>query len=671
MSIEGGMKINRHSSDTVSNNIEQNNAPGKVSTYHPNLFNRIILKIGRTATNPISITIILISYGYWLFNHGASDTKYDIIISASIEFTKGFFAFLAIFGSYRLFKIERLFGWRIISAACIFWFIGEMIYGIAIIKSNRQDLPVSFADWFFLVTIPLAIIGVFRVGMSGLRRHEKTRIILDSLAIAGTLIFISLSYIVDLILTKTELTLSDATVQLLFVILDITFASLVFSMLLYRRFDKMIMPIGIGMVFQALGDVLYIADKFQETSSTRPFIRTLLLCAAMLYCVASQRSNGRPKTILPEFGDKRLRMGVFAIVTIAIVFAIVELPTVHNISSIVAFAFIALFVVTFIGQITSHYENQKLARLQFESLNAMTRSEEKFRIAFENGPTGLVISSSDGKIIRANKAFANLISSDYKELIGDELLMHIHPEDREKHIRASIDSARDRPVSEYEVRFIEREGSISWGSINVSKMLGDRDESFIIYQIEDINIQKTSSQKLEYIAVHDTLTGLANRAYLLVRLDEELQNTGLAHRTMAVLFLDLDRFKTINDSLGHDVGDQVIQTIAQIISQVIGSRVIVARFGGDEFIVLILSPTDENLATMIAGEILKEVTKPFLLKDSETFISCSIGIVLTDKNSNNSQALLRDADSAMNRAKDLGRNRIELADHQVHNIAMT
>ena len=113
------MKINRHSSDTVSNNIEHHNAPGKVSTYHPNLFNRIILKIGRTATNPISITIILISYGYWLFNHGASDTKYDIIISASIEFTKGFFAFLAIFGSYRLFKIERLFGWRIISAACI------------------------------------------------------------------------------------------------------------------------------------------------------------------------------------------------------------------------------------------------------------------------------------------------------------------------------------------------------------------------------------------------------------------------------------------------------------------------------------------------------------------------------------------------------------------------
>ncbi len=164
-------------------------------TYVPNLFNQWILKVGRIATNPVTATLLLITYGFWLFNHGTSNSVIDVLISAAIEFTKAFYAFLAIFGCYRLFKIERLFGWRLLSGACIFWFTGEVVYGIAIINANKAELPVSFADWFFLATIPLAILGVFSVGMHGLKKQEKFRIALDSLAISATLIFMSLSYL--------------------------------------------------------------------------------------------------------------------------------------------------------------------------------------------------------------------------------------------------------------------------------------------------------------------------------------------------------------------------------------------------------------------------------------------------------------------------------------------
>lgn len=654
----------------IETDVSKNKEESK-NTYEPNQFNKVILKIGRFATNPITAAVLLISFGYWLFNHGLANNKPDVIISALLEFTKGIFAFLAIFGCNRLYNKEKLIGWKMLSGACIFWFSGEMVYAVSIYRANESELPVSFADWFFLATIPLAILGVFSVGMHGLKRHEKLRIALDSLAIAGTLVFISLSFLIDTILARKEMLIGDATLQLTFVILDIIFASLAFSMLLYRRFDRMVLPIGIGMMFQALADVLYISDKLKDSLSTRPFTRTLLFSAAILYCYAAQRTNGRPKIAGSIVGDRRLRNGVFATVSCAIIFAAIKLPTIEKISPIVAFSFVALFVITLAGQIISHYENQKLTNLQSISLEAMTQSEEKFRIAFENGPTGLVIVSTNGTIVKANNAFGNLISIDPEDLIGQELLTHIHPEDREQHIRASIEAAQDKQVNEYEVRFIEREGSISWGSINLSKMSADSKNPYAIYQIEDINEQKTSSQKLEYIAVHDTLTGLANRAYFLERLDEELEVTDDVHQTMAVLFMDLDRFKTINDSLGHDVGDQVIQTIAQRISHVIGKRGIVARFGGDEFTILISGPTNESLATIIAGEILNEVTKPFLLKESETFISCSIGIVLTDEYTTSAQALLRDADSAMNRAKELGRNRIEIADRQVHKIAMS
>lgn len=636
-----------------------------------NFFNRKVISAGRFLTNPITASVLIITFGFWLFNQDGSNSTTNVNISALIEFTKGIFAFLAIFGSYRLYKKEDLKGWKMLSGACTFWFIGEMVYGIAIIKAHQSSLPVSYADWFFMAAIPLAIFGVVSVGLAGLAKQEKIRLVLDSLAISGTLIFVALTFLIDTILARKEIVVGNATKQLIFVALDVTFASLAFSLVLYRRFDKMVMPIAVGMIMQATADVLYAVDRFNNTDTTRPYLRTLLFIAAILYCFASQRYNGRPKEISSKIGDKRLRLGVFAIVFSAILYAIIRLPYAHRISPLVAFSFVALFIVTLTGQIISHYENQKLQELQSKSLEAMTQSEEKFRIAFENGPTGLVMTSLSGTIISANNAFAKLISSDSELLPGHELLTHIHPDDREKHIRATIDTEQSRYVGSYEVRFIEREGSISWGLINLSKMTEFDNSPFIIYQIEDINEQKSSSQKLEYIAVHDTLTGLANRAYFIERLDEELQVKNTENETMAVLFLDLDRFKTINDSLGHDVGDQVIQTIAQRISRIIGKRGIVARFGGDEFTILISSPTNETLATLIAGEILNEVTKPFLLKNSETFISCSIGIVLTDEKSNDSQALLRDADSAMNRAKDLGRNRIEIADRHVHKLAMS
>ena len=639
--------------------------------YWPNRFNRGILKVGRFATNPVTASVILIAYGYWLFHHGTSNSPVDVFLSASLEFTKGFYAFLSIFGSYRLYKKEKFIGWKILSAAAVFWCSGEMVYGAAILSKQQSELPTSIADWFFLATIPLAIIGVFSVGMYGLKRAEKFRIALDSLAIAGTLAFISLSFLIDTILARKELLIGDATLQLTFVVLDITFASLAFSMLLYRRFDKMIMPIAIGMIFQALADVLYISDKFKGTLDTRPFTRTLLFTTAILMCFAAQRIDGRPQNNPNQIGDKQLRLGVFATVTVAIVFAIIKLPITPEISPLVAFAFIVLFIVTLVGQITSHYENSKLQHMQEKSLEAMTQSEEKFRIAFENGPTGLVILDAAGKIVQANNAFAKLISNHPEDLIDTDLITHIHPDDREEHLRESIFAAQNKKVDTYEVRFIEREGSISWGSINVSLMPITDNRTYIVYQIEDINEKKNSSLKLEYIAVHDTLTGLANRAYFIERLDEELKIVGAAHSTLAVLFIDLDRFKTINDSLGHDVGDQVIQTIAHRISTVVADRGTVARFGGDEFTVLISPPANEMLAKSIAREILDEVTKPFLLGESESFISASIGVVLTDKNTNDSLALLRDADAAMNKAKDLGRNRIEIADRQGHKVAMT
>ncbi|HMS24173.1 MAG TPA: EAL domain-containing protein [Acidimicrobiia bacterium] len=625
----------------------------------------------RAVTHPaITIPLIFI-YGVWLFLRSDDANNVNIGFSAMIEFTKGGFAFIAIFGSLRLARKERIVGWILLSIACVFWTIGEFVYGFGIISERNPDLHGwSIAHTSFLIAIPLAIVGVFMVGMHGLRKVERLRIALDSLAITCVLVFLCLAFLAHIMNSNRQLLPSNSSLQFSFFVLDITFASLALSMMLYRRLDKMIVPIAIGMVLQASADMMWISDQFRDTNGTRPFARLLLLCAAALYCFAATRTNGRPTKFSTALSDRQLRLGVFALVFGAIIFAILKLPGTETISPLVALSFVSLFMVTLVGQIISHYENTRLSHEQGKSLEAISESEARFRIAFENGPTGLLLVDSYGSIVKANFAIAAMLAQSPADLVGTELIWLIHPDDREMHMRMANSIFGRTTRVEYDARFIEKEGSVSWGSVSVSEMPTSEGTSYVVYQIEDISERKTSEERLQYLAVHDPLTGLANRTYLIERSDEALRLAKAQHETLSVLFIDLDRFKVINDSLGHSVGDQVIQTIAHRIRRVVGERGTVARFGGDEFVVLIAPPTTESATHMIAQEILDAVIKPFPLEDGETYISCSIGVLLTDGETHDPQSLLRDADSAMYRAKELGRNRIETADRQVHQRVM-
>jgi diguanylate cyclase (GGDEF)-like protein/PAS domain S-box-containing protein len=629
-----------------------------------------MFRIGQWVTHPLFLLPMIVTYSIWMFFHDNQAHSFNLWFSASIEWTKALFAFVAFFGSIRLAKKEAIVGWQVVAGACVFWFIGEVIYGFFIIRSGRPDLPVSYADIFFLIAIPLAIIGVFMVGLYGLKTAERLRIALDALAFAAAIAFISMTFLVELADRNQPVIQGTSWRHFFFFILDIVFASLALCMMLYRRFDKMIVPFGVGMILQASADMMWVTDQFRDSFVTRPFARVFLLTAAALYCFSATRTSGKPMKPSTAFGERQLRLGVFAIVFCAIVFAIVKLPGSERIHPIVAFCFVVLFIATLLGQIVSHYENHKLTSEQAESLDAISESEERFRIAFENGPTGLLLVDHDGFIVKANKAFSQMLMQDAAELIDAELILLIHPDDRETHLRMSMNILNRTSRSDYEARFIERDGSVSWGSVSVSEMPAIDGTSYMVYQIEDISDRKTSEQRLQYLAIHDPLTGLANRTYFMERVNEALNTATARHQPLAVLFLDLDRFKVINDSLGHSVGDQVIQTISHRIRKVVGTRGTVARFGGDEFTVLIAPPTNDQQAHLIAKEILDEVIKPFPLEDGDAYISCSIGLVLTDGEITDPQSLLRDADSAMYRAKELGRNRIETADHQVHKRVM-
>ncbi len=179
------------------------------------------------------------------------------------------------------------------------------------------------------------------------------------------------------------------------------------------------------------------------------------------------------------------------------------------------------------------------------------------------------------------------------------------------------------------------------------------------------------TQQLGHLALHDTLTDLPNRALAVQRLDAALSRLRDGTSMVAVLFLDLDRFKVVNDGLGHDTGDELLVAVGRRLATSVRRNDLVARFGGDEFVVICEDLTDERQVEELADRAIRALSQPFALEHAEVVVTASIGIAITRRPSDRPASLLRDADAAMYRAKSRGGARYELFDQAMHTQAVT
>jgi diguanylate cyclase (GGDEF)-like protein/PAS domain S-box-containing protein len=300
---------------------------------------------------------------------------------------------------------------------------------------------------------------------------------------------------------------------------------------------------------------------------------------------------------------------------------------------------------------------------------ALSEAQEVFRHAFDDAPIGIGLVGLDGRIQRANRSMAELLGRTQEELVGTLILDLTHPDDRgetEEHAdrlnRSEIDFYR------LEKRYLRPDGSPVWASLSVSLV---RDiEGRPLYQIgqlEDITDRKLLADKLAHDAAHDSMTGLLNRAAFTEHVSAALAARG--DRAVAVLFIDLDHFKVVNDSLGHALGDVLVTTVAQRLRSTLRPDNVVARFGGDEFVVLCANLSGEDAAAAIARRLLDAVAEPVLMMNEEIFVTASIGIAVAD-DPDTSETLLRHADAAMYRAKNDGRARAVLFQPDDHGAAI-
>ncbi len=293
---------------------------------------------------------------------------------------------------------------------------------------------------------------------------------------------------------------------------------------------------------------------------------------------------------------------------------------------------------------------------------ALREAERRYRSIFENAIEGIYQSTPSDGYLAVNPALARMYGYDSpQELISTlrdiDNQVYVDPQRRLEFKRLM---AKHGVVTNFESRVHRRNGEVIWISEN-ARSVYNSDGTLLFFEgtVEAITERKLHEAEIQFQATHDALTGLPNRTLLYDRMQQAVLHSERYGKLTAIAFLDLDQFKFINDSLGHQVGDELLKITAQRLTSCLRESDTVARQGGDEFVLLLTDQPNEEAITHTMQRVLHEVSQPWKANDLEFQITCSIGLTLCPDDGRDAETLLKNADSAMYKAKELGRNNFQ------------
>ncbi len=322
-------------------------------------------------------------------------------------------------------------------------------------------------------------------------------------------------------------------------------------------------------------------------------------------------------------------------------------------------------------QIELEMQNEELRLVQQELLEARDRYIGLYDLA----PVGYLTMNAQGLILESNLTFAKMIETERQQLIKQPLSAYVAQQDQDVYYLFNMHTREKKTqqtcelrMSAYNPRLTGTDSSkhaagavkdgLLWVQLNSRPLLDAHGEVDKIYlSISDINDFKQATDKLEHLATYDQLTFLPNRYLLETELNQHINSATRFEEKLAVLFIDLDNFKVINDTMGHEQGDMLLKMVAKRLSTHLRKYDTVSRFGGDEFVLLMTKVRDTTDVASVADKINKEFCSAFRLKKQQAFVTASIGISVFPEDGHTAGELLQHADAAMYKAKDAGRNR--------------
>lgn len=291
--------------------------------------------------------------------------------------------------------------------------------------------------------------------------------------------------------------------------------------------------------------------------------------------------------------------------------------------------------------------------------NLLRESEERFHSAFDLASIGMALLTVDGRFLQVNSSLCTIFGYLETELLNSSLKMLVNEDEYKKALYYLHQLLSDvLPSFQIELECKHKmAGKSVWVLLSASLVRSPAGEpQYYIIQIQDITDRKHADLQLQYIANHDPLTGLLNRLEFDNRLTLALTSVQRRSGKLALLFLDLDRFKLINDSLGHTTGDMLLREVGERLKKSVRSNDILARLGGDEFIILLQDIAEIDDIARIAQKTIDSLIQPFTFQGNDIVVTASIGISVFPSDGDSSQTLLMNADTAMYLAKDRGKN---------------
>ncbi|MGA3093182.1 MAG: PAS domain S-box protein [Terriglobales bacterium] len=291
---------------------------------------------------------------------------------------------------------------------------------------------------------------------------------------------------------------------------------------------------------------------------------------------------------------------------------------------------------------------------------ALKASEKRYRLLFERNLAGVFRTTLDGRVLDCNPAAARMFGYDSPEEVLVIPITDVYQTASHREVFLTKLKS-EKSLTNQEVRFRRKDGSSGWAMLNVSLVDDDPVENLSTIEGTLVNIteRKVAEEQVQSLAYYDALTGLPNRTLLQDRLSKALAMARRQKHKVALLFLDLDRFKIINDSLGHSVGDMLLQAVAERLTRCAREQDTVARLGGDEFLIVLTNVKDIPDAAVAAERFMDTMTAGFAILGHSLAISCSLGVSIFPEHGADSETLIKNADAAMYSAKDGGRNNFQ------------
>lgn len=320
------------------------------------------------------------------------------------------------------------------------------------------------------------------------------------------------------------------------------------------------------------------------------------------------------------------------------------------------------------GQITASCVLDEAAELAYfviviEDISERKRLEGMLHISnrvLASSGSGFIITDASqplNPIIFANPAFCRLSGYTLDEVLGRDILFLQNSDADQQQLTMLRSAIENKTEAQAVLRNYRKDGVLFWSEVSISPVLDDSGKitHFIVIQ-KDITEQKCYEEKLAFLATHDELTGLPNRNLLKDRLQQAILQAERNQDNVGLLFIDIDHFKLINESIGHLAGDQLLKAIAERLSGCIRDGDTISRYGGDEFVIVLRNIEKSHHVASICEAISRAISNPFSMQEKKLHVSCSIGIALYPRDGDDAETLSKYADMALYRAKDLGRS---------------